>query len=74
MHGWVVYYADGHQVEFDAAECEACSGALRATDDNGDVVVLVRGWQVAVRAGTPVTVTPAPALSPAPPTATRPFA
>lgn len=65
-HRWAVFYPDGHQLAFIAAEAEACSGSgvIRATNANHEVTVLIRGgWTVAVRDDTEVVVTPAPAES-----------
>jgi hypothetical protein len=64
-HGWTTYFADGHAVAFAASECEACSGALRAVNDNGEVVILIRNWTIAIRddVADAVTITPAPESS-----------
>jgi hypothetical protein len=74
-HRWAVFYPDGHQLAFTAAEAEACSGSgvIRATNADRDVIVLVRGgWSVAVRDDVEVVVTPAP--EPPPAVTARPFA
>jgi hypothetical protein len=39
-HKWHVFYADGRELTFDAAGCEACTGALLGIDGNGENAAL----------------------------------
>jgi hypothetical protein len=62
-HRWVARgFSDGHEVHFDADTVEACSGSgvLRAADTDGQVVLLIRGWAIAIRDDQTVMITPAP--------------
>lgn len=61
LHRWTVQLRDGGTLECDVTgSVEACTGALRVTNDADEPILLIRGWSLAVRSGTPVTITPAP--------------